>query len=436
MEMFALLLFAAVLLVCVAFGLPLLAALAAGYVIFFCYGLARKYTARQLWKMSLFGVKTVQNILLLFLLIGMLTALWRASGAIPAIVYYASGLIRPSVMLLTAFLLNCLVSTLTGTSFGTSATMGVICMTMMNSAGVNPILGGGAILSGALFGDRCSPVSTSALLVSELTGTDLYRNIRGMIKTAVVPFLLACAVYAVLGLMTGGGGKQSAEMGESLAAAFRLGWLPLVPAALVLVLAAFRVNVRITISLSIVSAFLISVLYQHMPAGQALLSAVTGYRCGDEALSASLDGGGVVSMLRAVAIVCLSSSYAGIFEGTGLLNGLEEKVLRAGQKVSPFACILGVSLLSAAVACNQTLTILLTNQICRPLEPDRERLALALENTAVIVAPLIPWSIAAAVPLSSVGAPNASVLAACYLYLVPLWSLVTQKRSRRTAARV
>lgn len=101
----------------------------------------------------------------------MMTALWRACGTIPYIICHAAKLLRPEVILLASFLLNCGISVLTGTSFGTAATIGVICMSMGVSEGANPLLLGGAILSGAFFGDRCSPFSTSALLVSELTKT-------------------------------------------------------------------------------------------------------------------------------------------------------------------------------------------------------------------------------------------------------------------------
>ena len=156
--------------------------------------------------MALSGVRTVRNILLAFVLIGVMTALWRSAGTIPVLVCYASALIRPAVFVVMTFLLNCLLSFLTGTSFGTSATMGVICAAMGAAMGVDVRIVGGAVLSGAYFGDRCSPVSTSALLVAEVTQTVIFDNIRRMLRTALVPFLLSCAVYAMLGLRAGGPG--------------------------------------------------------------------------------------------------------------------------------------------------------------------------------------------------------------------------------------
>ncbi|MBR5980715.1 MAG: TRAP transporter large permease subunit, partial [Firmicutes bacterium] len=160
MEWLTLGLFCTGLLVCLAFDAPVLYALAAGLVLFLLYGRYKKFSWTELARMAFDGVKSVRNILITFMLIGVLTAYWRAAGTIPVLVSAASGLIRPGVFLLMTFLLCCGVSLLTGTSFGTAATMGVICATMGQAMGISPVLAGGAILSGAFFGDRCSPVST------------------------------------------------------------------------------------------------------------------------------------------------------------------------------------------------------------------------------------------------------------------------------------
>ena len=141
------------------------------------------------------GVKTIKNILICLTMIGMLTALWRAAGTIPVIVSWAAAAIQPQIFLLMTFLLNAMVSVLTGTAFGTAATMGVICSTMAAGMGLDMALVGGAVLSGVFFGDRCSPVSTSALLVAELTGTAVLKNIRNMLRSAAVPTLAACVVF-------------------------------------------------------------------------------------------------------------------------------------------------------------------------------------------------------------------------------------------------
>ena len=130
MEWLILGVFSISLLICIILGIPILVALSFGLLLFLLYGRRKGFSWRELAGMAFDGIKTVSNILITFLLIGVMTAFWRASGTIAAIVCYASGLIRPSVFLLMTFLLNSMISVLTGTSFGTAATMGVICTTM------------------------------------------------------------------------------------------------------------------------------------------------------------------------------------------------------------------------------------------------------------------------------------------------------------------
>ena len=192
MEFLLLGLFGAGLLACVFTDTSIVAAMVFGWCLFFGYGLWKGKSLREMAGFSLQGIRTVRNILITFLLIGVLTAVWRASGSIAYIVYHAASFCAPSVMVLASFLLCSLISFLTGTAFGSAATIGVICMTMAASLGVPPLYTGGAVLAGVFFGDRCSPVSTSALLVSELTKTDLYSNISAMVKTALAPFLISC----------------------------------------------------------------------------------------------------------------------------------------------------------------------------------------------------------------------------------------------------
>ena len=426
MEWLVLGLFCIGLLVCLLLNVSILYALLAGLLLFLAYGRRRGIAWGDLVRMALDGVKTVKNILVTFLLIGVLTAMWRAAGTIPVIVCYAARLIRPGVFLLMTFLLNAGVSVLTGTSFGTAATMGVICATMGSVMGVPVVLTGGAVLSGAFFGDRCSPVSTSALLVATLTETSIFDNIKRMIRTALVPFLASCAVYAVIGLVTPHG-AGSLDLTALFSREFSLSLWAVIPAAVILVLSLLRVNVKLAMVASILSAVPVCFFLQHQAPWELLQTALTGFIAEDPEVSAMLNGGGITSMLRVGAIVCLSSSYSVLFQKTGLLNRVKAAIGRLAVRTSPFFAMLATSVLAGMIACNQSLTILLVHQLCRELHSDPSDMALDMEDTAVVVAPLIPWSIACAVPLSAVGAPGVSVLLACYLYLLPAWRLIKRK---------
>lgn len=429
-ETAVLIVFAVTLIGSIMAGIPILAALAIGYLIFFAYSLNCGYSAKGIFAMSWKGIKTAKNILLTFLFIGMLTALWRAAGTIPAIVSYCAGLMNPAVMILMAFLLNCLVSVLTGTAFGTAATMGVICMTMAKAVGCNEILAGGAILSGVFFGDRCSPVSTSALLVAELTHTNIFDNIRLMVKTTILPLILTCVFYGVCGIVFPAAGSGNLSLAESFSSVFRLGLIPILPAVVIMVLSLFRVQVRKAMLASIVTALGVCLFWQHTDPSLIVGILVGGYKSPDPAISSMIDGGGIMSMVRVALIITISSSYSGIFEETGLLNGLKSKMGTVSRKITPFGTILMTSVAAGMVACNQTLATMLVDQICKELEPDPQKFAIDMENSVIVVAPLVPWSIAGAVPLASVSAPLTSIVAAVFLYLLPLWHFGVRLRKK------
>ena len=185
---------------------------------------------------------------------------------------------------------------------------------------------------------------------------------------------------------------------------------------------------------SILAAFLISIFYQHAPLVQVLHDMVFGYRAAIPELSPMISGGGFISMLSPAVIVSLSSSYAGMFGETGLLRKLKTKIALIAERTIPFFATVLTSIVTTAVSCNQTLAVILTEQLCHELEPDRQRFAVDVENSTAIIAALIPWNIACAVPLATIGAPAGSILLACYLYLLPLVHLIRRKiQARQTS---
>ena len=400
--------FCILLIICIATNHFILYALFAGLVLFSFYSRKQGYTWKSIGKMILQGIKKVRNILFTFILIGMLTALWRQAGTIPAIICYTIHLIKPSTFLLMTFLLNCLVSVLTGTSFGTAATMGVVCATIASTLGIRPWMEGGAILSGIYFGDRCSPVSTSALLVSELTGTSVYRNIRNMIRSGAVPFIVTALIYFCVSRNLHGTAEVP-DLVKIFGNEFQIGWITLLPAVVIL------------------TAIPICIWFQGIPVKNLSMLILTGFHSADSAVASMLDGGGISSMVKVGAIVCISSSYSGIFQETGILDGIQKMVIALADKTKPYLAVFVTAVLTGVVACNQTLSIILTDQLCSRTEADKEKFANYLEDSAVVIAPLIPWSIAGAVPLAAVGAPESSVLFALFLYLLPLWDLLIKK---------
>ena len=423
MNLLVIILFCACLLGCIVLDLPIICAMAAGVVIFSVYALAKGYSFKELLSMMLSGVKTAKNILLALVLIGMMTALWRGGGTIPTIVTYSSKLIKPEIFVLAAFLLNCGVGFLMGTSLGTSATMGVICVTVGRAMGIDPALIGGAVLSGAYFGDRCSPVSTSALLVSTLTGTKLYDNIKRMFKTAFVPFIVTCVIYYLIGLNTSHAG--TVENADNLFGGyFTITPIALIPAAVILLLALFRVDVKISISVSIVLSFLSAVFIQHADAVQMLKAMVFGFKSGNAEIASMTDGGGIVSMLNVILIIICALSFSGIFEKTGLTDTFKDSAYKLSRKITAHGAVFVVSIITSMVGSNQPIAVVLAHQLCDRAEPDKQKLAIYLEDTAILLVALVPWSTAGGGALAAAGAPTKSVMFACFLYVLPVINVI------------
>ena len=417
----AILLFSLSLILCLLLKYSVIYALIVGYIIFVTYGLIKGYDLKVLMKKSFKGVLTVKNILLVFILIGMITALWRASGTIAFIVYMGSKLISPSILILLTFLLCSILSFLIGNSLGTAATMGVICVSIGKAMGINPYYLGGAVLSGIYFGDRCSPMSTSALLITELTKTNLYTNIKLMLKTSIIPFVTTCLFYLFLGLKS-----STSPVGIDATNIFKenynLNIVVIVPAILIIILSLLKVNVKKTMLVSIVISFIIAIFFQKESVTSLINYCVYGFHHSNEKLNLIMKGGGILSMLNVGLIVAISSSYSGIFKETKMLVLMKKYLKEFSKKTSNYFVIFLSSIISGAIACNQSLGIILTYELCEELE-DKQNMAIILENIIVLLAGLIPWNIAMAVPLKIIDIGLMSGLFAFYLYFLPLWNL-------------
>lgn len=417
-------LFLAGLVLCIATGAQLLYALLLGMACFGAYSLYKGNSFPATCRMLGEGMAKITQILLIFVFIGCLTASWRICGTIPFILYHSVRFIQPQYFILCTFLLCSVMSFLTGTSFGTFSTIGVICMLVGQTAGVSPLLLGGAILSGGFFGDRCSPMSSSAQLVCSITKTDIYSNVRHMMRSALVPFVLSCILYTFLA------GGTGARPDTSSVALFRehfaFHWIVCLPAILILVLALLRVNVLWAMSASVLSAVFIALVLQGTSLPELLSALYQGYQAPEGTrLGAILNGGGISSMVHPGIIVLISASYSGIFSHTPLLEPVKTALKHQARRLGAFGTVTLAALLSCGVSCNQSLGTILTCQLCEDLYGDRDDLALALEDSAIVLAGLIPWGIAGAVPLATLGAPMASMAAAFYLWLIPVWRLLT-----------
>ncbi|OUO54425.1 hypothetical protein B5F76_02990 [Desulfovibrio sp. An276] len=302
-------------------------------------------------------------------------------------------------------------------------------MSLGNALHVPAVLCAGSILAGIYFGDRGSPMSTSALLVATVTKTRVYDNVRLMMRTSWPAFAASIVLYAALSLLLRPEGSIPNVQGL-FAAEFSLPPLLALPALLLLALAFMRVKVHLAMLASTVLALAFCLFLQDTQPSALPSLLIHGFAAQDPNVARILNGGGVLSMAEVAGIVCISSTYAGIFREGGLLRVLTPLVHLIAKRWNDYAPSLVVGFLTACISCNQTLPIMLTQQITASLTLPPSRQAIDLEDSAVLVPALIPWSIACAIPLQMLEAPDASVALAFYLWLLPLSRLFITPRAR------
>ena len=387
------------------------------------------FSLTALLAMGIASSRKSLSVLGILLLIGAVTAVWMASGTIPALVYYGIQLIHPQYFVLSAFVLTSLISLLLGTSFGTVSTVGVALMIAAQGSGINPHLIAGAIIAGAYFGDRCSPMSSSANLVASVTQTKLYKNIRAMIATTWAPFLASAMFYLLFSVSNPVGVGKSSLILE-IPQVFNINPLVIVPALTVLILALLRIEVKFTLLASIAIAFVLGMLLQGYSCFQLIKFALLGFTLDSKVGLAVLTGGGIASMAKVSVIVILSTALAGIIVGTKMLAPVERLLERASTRSDLFLGTTAVGLAAAAFGCTQTIAILMTQQLAQKTyrrELDNYQLAIDIENTAVVLSPLIPWNIAGFIPAAVLMTDSGFIPYAVYLYLLPVFDFIRFK---------
>ena len=399
-------LFLGAMLLCLIRGYALSWALAFALALFFAVGLRRGYKTGALAKMAWSKMPKTMIVLRIIFLIGILTGVWRSCGTIAFFIYYALG-----------------------TSFGVTSTAGVVLIALARSGGVNPAVAAGAILSGVYFGDRGAPTSSCASLVAALTETELYRNVRRMHRTALLPYAICLVFFAFLSLRNPLSGADETLL-TALSDSFDLTLWTVAPAIIMLILPLLRVPIWIAMTVSGAAAFAISVLSQGMSALDALRVCVLGYASGG-VLASVLSGGGLISMLTVFLMLPLASMTGGILDGTGALDGVQAKLGAVSDKLGLLPTTALLSILCSMVLCNQTIMVIMLQQLLGKVYEragaSREEFAMDIANTGVTLAGLVPWCIACAVPLTMLGVGVEALPYAALLYTIPVCYLFTKK---------
>jgi NhaC family Na+:H+ antiporter len=375
--------------------------------------------------------------ILILLVVGALIGTWAMSGTILAMTYYGLQILNPEYFYVTAAIVCALISSGIGSSWTTAATVGIGLMAICDAMELSRAITAGAVISGAYFGDRMSPLSGTSNLATASAGSELYAHVASSLWTALPSLLIALVVFFLLG--------EPAEFDLSAILAIIeqksvVSVWALLPLLLLLLLAALRVPAAVAIFISALSAGVLGVVLNpdaiiafvgepDLSPALALLKGVwsalaTGFvsDTGSEKLDQLLTRGGMESMLSTVWLIIAALCFGSIFESMGLLNRLTEPLVRRLHSVGALvAGIVATCLGANVVTSDQYIAIVLPGRIFKAATDNADQspilLSRSLADAATVTSPLVPWNSCGAYMSATLGVPTFTYLPYCFFNL-------------------
>ena len=392
------------------------------------------------------NIKSIGTAVIVLLLIGAVAGTWMVSGIVPTLIYYGLKVLSPRIFLLAVCLICALVSLMTGSSWTTVATIGTAFIGIGMALGFSPGWTAGAIISGAYFGDKISPLSDTTVLASSVTETPLFTHIRYMLITTVPSITIACLIFLAASLLHQGGDTvTTAEFSQALKGSFNIsGWLLLVP-LVVGILIARKLPAMITLFLAALLAAIAALVSQPdiiMTIGggtgfQGCFKGVfismygtTSIQTGYEALDALVQTKGMSGMLNTIFLIFCAAAFGGALKGSGMIQSLTDALTRHIKgRTSLVASTVGTGVFSNIVAGDQYLSIILTTSLYKKLFDDMgyesRLLSRSAEDSATVTSVLIPWNSCGMTQSTVLKVPTLEYLPYCFFNLIsPLMSIL------------
>lgn len=386
--------------------------------------------------------------LLILFSVGSLIGAWILSGTVPAMIYYGMQVLSPDYFYAASCLLCALVALSIGSSWTVAGTLGIALVGIAQAVGLSLEITAGAIISGAYFGDKMSPMSDTTNLAPAVAGTDIFSHIRHMTWTTVPSILIALLIFLFIGLSADTSGVET-NLDATLAlldSEFHIGPHLLLPLLVVIFLAYRKMPAFPTVILGTLAGVLCAALFQFdgvtklaadPSLGQPLalikglwIAMFNGYSAntGDEMLDSLLSRGGMSSMVNTVWLILSAMAFGGVMEATGLLNRLLQSMLSmvktsSSLVITTLGCAIGANIITA----DQFIAIILPGRMLK-LEYSRHNLApvnlsRALEDSATVTSPLVPWNTCGAFMASTLGVATIAYLPfAFFNYICPVVS--------------
>lgn len=374
------------------------------------------------------GIKMSMQAILILMIVGMLIGVWILAGVVPTMIYYGLKILSPGIFLVATCLICCIVSLATGSSWTTAGTVGVALMGVGMGLGMPLPMVAGAIISGAYFGDKMSPLSDTTNLAPAMAGSDLFDHVKHMIYTTGPSLIIALILYGILGARYAGKELDVAQINQlldGLAGQFAINPLLFIPPIIVILMVVFKVPAIPGLIGGVVLGGIFAAIFQG--AGMSAIIEASHYGFVSETGIVEIDDllsrGGLDSMMWTVSLIMIAMSFGGVLERTGMLNALLEKVLRVVNST-------GSLVLATVLSCffinltsgDQYMSLVVPGRMFKNAYAERglhpKNLSRVLEDAGTLSSPLIPWNTCGAFMLSTLAVHPFAYLPYAFLNLL------------------
>ena len=392
--------------------------------------------------------QSIATALVILLLIGALAGSWMVSGVVPTLIYYGMKVITPGVFLFATCIICSLVSIMTGSSWTTIATIGVALIGIGTAQGFNPGLTAGAIISGAYFGDKVSPLSETTVMASSSVGVPLFEHIRYLLITTIPSLVIALVIFLIISILhTTPAEAQIESFATSLEDTFNISpWLLVVP-VLTAVLIVKKVPAIITLFAASLMAGIAALVSQPdiiaSIAGAPSLDFESGFKgimmsffgptavdCGNAELNELVQTRGMTGMLNTIFLIMTSITFGGTLVGSGMIQSLTDELIKhIRRRVSLVGATVCTGVFANRTVSDQYLSILLTGSLYKKLYEDNKYenrlLSRSVEDSATITSVLIPWNSCGMTQATVLKVATVDYIPYCFFNLIsPLMSVL------------
>ena len=362
------------------------------------------YEWENIEKFMMEGITRALQSVIILIIIGILVGMWIDAGVVPSMIYYGLQILSPGIFFIACVLICSITSLATGSSWGTMGTMGLALMGIGFGLGMAPGMTAGAVLSGAYFGDKMSPLSDTTNLAPAMAGTDVMTHVKFMLLPTGVTYVICLIFFGVLGFLqhTSGAADLSAveEICGALQGRFTISPILLLPPVVVIVAVALKVPAIPGIALGILSGAILGLIVQpECTLGTLLDTGMYGFlpETGVEAVDDLLEAGGLMGMMFSVSLTILAMMFGGIMEATGQLEVIVSKLLKLVKGPASLVALTEVTcVLSNATMPEQYISIVVPGRMYaeeyRKMGLHPKTLSNALEGAGTVTSALIPWN--------------------------------------------